>query len=160
MKRILCILLTAVLLLGLASCASLPAAERRIRKRAHVDIDLAGCRIEKETDTHGGFFGDGEYLLVLDCGGNEEKILAQTREWSVFPLSDGLQEVLYEWGSGERNEIPRISSGAWFFYDRFPDTAAFDRHSDELLRARGAENFSLLLYDSDHGRLYYYEMDT
>lgn len=162
MKKLLCILLACMMLFVLSSCASLSKAERQIRKRADIDLDLAGCRIERETDTHGGFLGDGEYLLVLDCSGNEEKILAQIGEWQGFPLSDNLQTVMYDgWKLAESNGIPQISSGKWYFYDRFADeSAALDRHSDASLLTRPAENFSLLLYDSDSSRLYYYEMDT
>ena len=161
MKRILCLILAAVLLLGLSACGALSKAERQIGKRASIDLDLSGCRVERETDTHGGFLGDGEYLLVLDCSGNEEKLLAQTGGWADFPLSDSLQTVMYgEWELAERNGIPEISSGKWCFYDRFADSAAFDRRSDARLLTRPAENFSLLLYDSEHSRLYYFEMDT
>ncbi len=159
-KKALYILLAAMCLIGLASCASVSKAERRIRNGAHVDLDLTGCRIEKEHDTHGGFLGDGEYLLVLDCSGKEEKILAQTGGWSALPLSETLRETLYEWGPADRNIPPEISSGVWYFYDRFADETAFDRRSDARLLSRPAENYSLLMYDSDTGRLYYYEMDT
>ena len=103
-KKALCTLLAAICLIGLAACASLSKAERRIQKSAHIDLDLSGCKIERETDTHGGFLGDGEYLLVLDCSGKEEMILAQTNGWSAFPLSENLQEALYEWGAGRTND--------------------------------------------------------
>ena len=160
MKKLLSMLLACIMLLGLTSCASLSKAERRIRKGAQIDLDLSGCRIEKENDTHGGFLGDGEYVLVLDCSGNEEKILAQTGEWPAFPLSENLRELLYDWKIAERNDIPQFSRGRWYFYDRFADSGDFDRNSDERLLTRPAENFSLLLYDAEHSRLYYFEMDT
>ncbi len=160
MKKAICIFLALLMALGLASCSSLSKQERRISKGAGVELDLSGCRIEQETDTHGGFLGDGEYLLVIDCGGKEEKLLAQTGAWSALPLSKNLQEIVYEWGLTERNTPPRIENGVWLFYDRFSDTDGFDRHSDERLTSRPAQNFSLLIYDSDRSRLYYYEMDT
>ena len=160
MKKAICIFLALLLALGLASCSSLSKQERRISKGAGVELDLSGCRIEREIDTHGGFLGDGEYLLVIDCGGKEDKLLAQTRDWSALPLSKNLQEVLHEWGPTERNTPPRIENGVWLFYDRFSDTDGFDRRSDERLTSRPAQNFSLLIYDSDRSRLYYYEMDT
>ena len=59
LNRLLCILLAIALALGLASCSSLSKQERRISKGAGVDLDLSGCRVEQETDTHGGFLGDG-----------------------------------------------------------------------------------------------------
>lgn len=160
MKKAICIFLALFLALGLASCSSLSKQERRIGKGMGVELDLSGCRIEQETDTHGGFLGDGEYLLVIDCGGKEDKLLAQTRDWSALPLSKNLQEVMHEWGPTERNTPPRIENGVWLFYDRFSDTDGFDRRSDERLTSRPAQNFSLLIYDSDHSRLYYYELDT
>ena len=160
MKRILCILLAGMMLLGLAGCGALSKAERSIKKRAGLDLDLSGCRVVSESDTHGGFLGDGEYLLVLDCGGSEEKLLAQTGEWPAFPFSDNVRTVLYDWGVAERNGIPAISEGRWYFYDRFADDSAFDRRSDAHLLNRPAENFSLLLYDTEQSTLYYFEMDT
>lgn len=160
MKRVLCGFLAVIMLLCLTACGAVSKAERRIQKGARVSLDLSGCRIEQETDTHGGFLGDGEYLLVLDCSGNEEKILAHTGEWQVFPMSENLRELLYGWGIAERNGIPQVSSGKWYFYDRFSDATSFDRNSDERLLSRPAENFSLLLYDSENSRLYYFEMDT
>ena len=160
MKRILCLILAAVLLLGLAGCGALGKAERQLKKRVGLDLDLSGCRVVTETDTHGGFLGDGEYLLVLDCSGSEEKILAQTGGWSPLPLSDGVRTVLYDWGVAERYGIPAIDSGVWYFWDRFPDEIALDRRSDARLLERPAENFSLLIYDTEHSRLYYFEMDT
>lgn len=160
MKRVLCILLAGALLLALAGCGALSKAERQIKKRAGLDLDLSGCRVVSETDTHGGFLGDGEYLLVLDCSGSEEKLIAQTGGWSTFPLSENVRTVLYDWGVAEQYGIPEIGGGAWYFRDRFADDAALDRRSDALLLSRPAVNFSLLLYDADHSRLYYFEMDT
>ena len=160
MKRILCGFLAVIMLLCLTACGAVSKAERRIQSGARMDLDLSGCRIERENDTHGGFLGDGEYLLVLDCAGAEEKILAQTGEWQALPLSENLRELLYGWGIAERNGIPRIISGKWRFYDRFADEEAFDRSSDARLLSRPAENFSLLLYDAENSRLYYFEMDT
>ncbi len=159
-KKALCIFLAVIWMISLASCGGLSQAERRIQKHAHVELDLSGCRIEQETDTHGGFLGDGEYLLVLDCGGKEEKLLAQTGGWCALPLSENLREALYEWGPAERNIPPEISRGVWYFYDRFAGESAFDRRSDAQLLSRPAENYSLLMYDFDTSRLYYYELDT
>ena len=160
MKRVLCILLAGAMLLGLAGCGALSKAERQIKKKTGVDLDLSGCRVVSETDSHGGFLGDGEYLLVLDCSGSGEKLPAQIGGWPALPLSDNIRTALYDWGVAERNGIPEIRSGKWYFYDRFADSTAFDRTSDARLLTRPAENFSLLLYDSEQSTLYYYEMDT
>ena len=159
MKRILCLLLAGALLC-LAGCGSLSKAERNIKKRTGVGLDLSGCRVVSEKDSHGGFLGDGEYLLVLDCSGSEDKLLAQTGDWSDLPLSDNIRTVLYDWGVAENCGMPAVSEGRWYFYDRFADDAALDRRSDAKLLSRPAENFSLLLYDSGNSILYYFEMDT
>ena len=156
-----CLALACVMLIGLTSCSSVTKAERRMKKKTDLDIDLSGCVIETETDTHAAM-GDGEYLLVLSCVGNEPEILKQIRDWQSFPLSVSLQTVLYEREKlAERYGIPQIENGAWYFYDRHSEAAA-DRHSDEELLSfsRGAENFSLVMYDADNGRLYYFERDT
>ena len=160
MKRFLCIILTGLLLLGLAGCGAISKAQRTIQKRTGLDLELSGCRILSETDTHGGFLGDGETLLVLDCSGSEDKILAQTGGWPDLPLSENIQTVLYDWGVAEKYAIPAIRKGKWYFYDRFADDVALDRRSDARLLSRPAENFSLLLFDSENSILYYFEMDT
>ena len=159
-RKAICLILTGVLLTGLVSCSPAAGAKRRIRRKTDLEIDLSGCRIEEEKDTHAAM-GDGEYLLVIDCGENGADMREQTREWREFPLSGELQAVMVEEGAAERNGIPEIGTGAWYFYDRHP-AAAGDRHSENglLSFSRCSRNFSLVLYDAENERLYYYESDT
>lgn len=159
LKKTACLVLAGMILIGLLSCASLSKFERRMKKMTDLDIDVSGCRITEEKDTHAAM-GDGEYLLILDCKGHEESILEQTREWAELPMTSNLQAVMSRGGRlSEQYGIPQIGKGVWYYYDRYPD-AVHDKHSDEALLTRPAQNFTLILYDSENSMLYFYECDT
>ena len=145
-------------MLSLCSCSPVSKFSRRTKRNAGAGIDVSGCRVERETDTT-GWFGDGEYLIVFDCGGSEEKILDQVRGWNGFPLTEGLREAVYASGLAGAYGIPEIGRGAWLFYDRFPG-GTDDRRSDGKLLSRPARDYTLVMYDADGGKLYYLESDT
>ena len=158
-KKALAVLLAAALLPLLPSCSDLSKLEQRMKK-SEIALDLSGCKLEKETDTH-GWMGDGESLAVLDCAGAEASMREQTKGWADLPLSINLQSVICDGTDSLRNELPTITDGKWAFYDRYPDSEPFDRHSDEKLAAFSrAKNFTLVLYDAENAKLYYYELDT
>ena len=51
-------------------------------KRNHFIKDTFGFnkkefKVLKETDSHRGFHGDGDYVLILDCSENKEKVLRE-----------------------------------------------------------------------------------
>ncbi len=158
-KKTLLIILAAVLVIGIVSFLYFTKQERRINRHTDLDIDISGCKILEEKDTHSAM-SDGEYLLVLDCGGEEEKMLEQTRRWQALPMGSELQSLTgRKAGLWEKYGVLQAEKGAWYFYDRFPG-AIKDRHSDEGLLSRPAMNFSLLFYDYENSRLLYYECDT
>ena len=121
----------------------------------------------EESDTHGGFLGDGLYVLTLDCAQNRDKALATVSTWKTLPLSENLQLMLY---GGERNGtiygydlaqeagIPQIDNGWYRFEDRHDQSK--DPADDTELFGRFSYNFSLAIYDADADRLYYLEFDT
>ena len=121
----------------------------------------------EESDTHGGFLGDGLYVLTLDCAQNRDKALATVSTWKTLPLSENLQLMLY---GGERNGtiygydlaqeagIPQIDNGWYRFEDRHDQSK--DPADDTTLFNRFSYNFSLAIYDADADRLYYLEFDT
>ena len=120
-----------------------------------------------EEDTHGGFRGDGDYYLILDCSGNVEAALNIIEDWKPLPLSENLELLLYggvkdgvSYGYNlcEKAHIPIIQNGYYRFEDR--NSEAENVEDDSELLSRGSFNFSLALYDSDTNLFYYFEFDT
>ncbi len=75
-------------------------------KRNHFMKDTFGFnkkefKVLKETDSHRGFHGDGDYVLILDCSENIEKALEYTKEWKSLPLTENLQLLMY---GGEKED--------------------------------------------------------
>lgn len=157
MKRAV-ILLLMVLLLNDSGCA----AQEEIFGLSPQDFTVVA-----ESDSHGGFLGDGLYVLTLDCAQNRDKALATVSTWKTLPLSENLQLMLY---GGERNGtiygydlaqeagIPQIDNGWYRFEDRHDQSK--DPADDTALFNRFSYNFSLAIYDADADRLYYLEFDT
>ena len=120
--------------------------------------------VVEENDTHGGFHGDGTYLLVLDCSKKKELAMELVKGWKEFPLSENLNTVLY--GSStrgalllkEEGSIPIIMNGYYYFCDR--NSESTDSGDDTDLLSRNSYNFTLAIYDSDTNRFYYMEFDT
>lgn len=122
--------------------------------------------VVREEDTHGGFLGDGTYLLVLDCAANREQAREKVGTWRELPLSEDLELMMY---GGERNGtryygshlegfLPEIENGWYCFRDRHDKST--DSTDDSQLWGRGSFNFSLAVYDADTDWLYVIELDT
>lgn len=119
-----------------------------------------------QTDSHGGFHGDGLHVLVLDCAQNREKALETVEGWNSLPLSEPLRLMMYGGEKdgvvygylGEKNLLPEIENGFYRFEDRHDQSR--DPADDTSLLSRASFNFSLAVYDADTDRLYYFEMDT
>jgi hypothetical protein len=122
----------------------------------------------EESDTHGGFHGDGYYYLILDCSENREQAMELIEDWKQLPLTENLQIIMY---GGEKDGIsyapklpeeahwPIISNGVYKFVDRYSEFVA-DRSDDAKLFDRHSYNFSVAVYDFDTDKLYYFEFDT
>ena len=119
-----------------------------------------------ESDSHGGFLGDGLYALVLDCGQNRDRALETVEDWRSLPLSEPLRLMMYGGEKngvvygylGEENLLPEIENGWYFFEDRHSEST--DPADDAPLLDRYSFNFSLAVYDADTDILYYFELDT
>lgn len=117
-----------------------------------------------ETDSHGGFHGDGTYFLILDCSKNKELSMKLVKDWKVLPLTENLHTILYgndTYGAlllEEEGSIPVISNGYYYFYDRHSESIDFS--DDTELLHRYSYNFTLAIYDSDTDIMYYVEFDT
>ena len=152
MKRAV-ILLLMLLLLNDSGCA----AQEEIFGLSPQDFTVVA-----ESDSHGGFLGDGLYVLTLDCAQNRDKALETVSVWNALPLSENLQLMLYgtDYTDGLAQEagIPQIDNGWYRFEDRHDQSK--DPADDTALFNRFSYNFSLAIYDADADRLYYLEFDT
>lgn len=135
--------------------------------KKEIDLDISNCNILLNNDTHGGFLGDGEYIVKADCSNNSKDILSQITNWNEFPLSKNLRLIMYGGYKGdmyygyelaEKNGIPEIENGYYLFIDRHDGVT--DEHSDKDLFSRYSFNFTIAFYDLDTNYFYYYEFDT
>ncbi|MBQ8000311.1 MAG: hypothetical protein IJ298_03730 [Ruminococcus sp.] len=153
MKRMISVLLIIVLCLSVSGCLQ--------REQTYFGFDKEEFTIVKETDTHGGFLGDGEYYFVLDCSANAQKARELVSGWKKLPLSDNITHFMpsdeHEDGS-YYYRFPEINNGVYLFYDRHYE--AVDPYSDADYQNRHSVNYSIAVYDYDTERLYYYEHDT
>lgn len=129
-----------------------------------IEIDIEKCNVEIESDTHGGFFGDGDYFAKINCSDKENH--DDFYNWKPMPLSDSLKKAM---GMSqcddeecltifEKYSIPEINNGYYYFLDRHSEL--IDKHDDANLNNRDSMNFSLAIYDADNKIIYFYEMDT
>ena len=135
-----------------------------------VEIDIKGCRVKENIDTH--FIADGEVYITLDCSNKSKYISKQISNWNKLPLSDNLKielyggyedESTYRTGILEDNEdytMPVISNGYYYFVDKQNKEA--EKHSDKYLLDddRYSFNYYIAIYDIDTNKLYYIEDDT
>lgn len=162
MKKIFSLMVCLAVLLSGTGCSNGPSAQGDYFGFSKKDFILI-----EESDTHGGFHGDGWYRLILDCSENREQALENVSSWKKFPLSENLDLLLYGgekdgvtygYHLAEKAKIPGIKNGYYRFYDRHSES--MDRSDDSELLDRYSFNFSLAVYDSDTDRLYYFEFDT
>ena len=125
------------------------------------------CVLVSQTDSHGGFHGDGTYAAIYDCSENKEYVLGIVDKWNKLPLTENLELIMY---GGEKDGesyaynladdagFPEVSNGYYFFCDRHSESV--NRDSDEDLFNRYSFNFSIAIYDTDNDILYYIREDT
>lgn len=130
-------------------------------------FDPSAFSVVEERDTHGGFLGDGDYYLILDCSSNADEARKIIEDWKPLPLSENLQLIMY---GGEKNGVqygydlaqnaqwPRIEHGCYQFADRHSESKNPD--DDSELFDRYSFNFEIAIYDLDSDYLYYYRFDT
>lgn len=130
----------------------------------YIETKIGKCELVREINTHGGFLGDGDYFIELNCSKLDDTEIKIN--WKKLPVSEELQkplELKQCRGDGckdiyERYNIPNIENGYYYFYDRHSDTTNY--RNEELINERSSYNFSVGLYDVDHKTLYFYELDT
>lgn len=161
MKKLYLSIIGIILILSFAACSI------KQEDSDYFGFDKKNFTVVEETDHHGGFHGDGKYLLVLDCSENKERASSVLSGWNKLPLSENLDLIMYggrkngvsyAFHLAEEANIPKIEHGYYYFCDRH--SMSKDSRDDAELLDRHSFNFSLGLYDSDADRMYYYEFDT
>lgn len=130
----------------------------------NIEIDNDSCKIVRESESHGGFLGDGDYFVKIICNDfNYDKL---SNHWKELPLSKSLQEVIdMKWCDSrecmnlyEKYNISPITNGYYYFIDRHSESK--NKYDDTNLNNRSSWNFTLGIIDKDSNSIYYYELDT
>ncbi len=158
MKKVLYVVCAIALIASLCGCAA---------KDPYFGFTKQDFTVVEENDTHGGFLGDGEYYLIMDCSDNTEKALENIEGWNKLPLSENLELAMfggekdgetYGYMLSEHAHMPKIENGYYFFEDRFD--GAENPNDDSELLSRYSFNFSLAVYDCDTNIFYFFAFDT
>ncbi len=164
MKR--CVALAVLLLFSLSGCCFFlnDFEEPAALVARETGMELPRCAVIQATDTHGGFLGDGDTLIILHFEGEARERLERelADAWEALPLPQSLYEVVYEHRNlvpiptdSAEEGFPQITGGYWYFDDRQSES-----NDPAALLSRNSCNFTLALYDCDTARLYYIEVDT
>ena len=141
-----------------------------------LEIDASGGEVVSGEDSHGGFHGDGTTCVILqfEDGAIEEQI-KESGDWKAFPLEETVQALVYgvtrtnEDGSAtesigpyltdEEGEplVPEIEEGYYRLIDR---QAEEGKATGADILHRASLNFTIGLYDTEKGILYFCELDT
>lgn len=150
------LLIPLLLLLLLCGCTT-PDPLARVSEA--IGLDVTGGELLTDTDTHGGFHGDGSAVLHIAVPGLKQP---DDPHWHDLPMTLNVHAALY--GSDTlgplfpEGSVPEVENGFWFFRDRH--TQAANTADDTDLHSRSSWNFTVAVYDADTGTLYYLELDT
>lgn len=157
----------ALVLLAAAGCGLFLWWTRPVGELSHLlGVDLAQGTLVEETDTHGGFQGDGERQVTFSFAGHDlAPVLAQTQGWQPLPLPETLSAALYGRCEGNTQigpylsgSLPEVTQGYFWFQDRYPQGEGSEDPTGLL--DRSSVNFTAALYDAQSQMLYYIEVDT
>ena len=163
----------AALALLLAGCGRQTLQDKAAEA---LGLDLSAGTVLAESDTHGGFHGDGAACLKLAfADGALAEAIAADPAWSPLPLSDTATALVWgltteqdgtsmTWGpyltgdDGQPLVDPAVETGWYRLIDRHSEAA--DPADESGVLGRGSLNFTLALYDADRNELYYMTLDT
>ncbi len=116
-------------------------------------------------DSHAGFHGDGEALVILEFAEDDELVrsIEENIHWRALPMNEA--ERLLAYGPvvegllpEAENLLPDVEEGWYRLIDRHH--LAGDEADAERMMERYSYNFTLGVYDAAWKRLYYVELDT
>ena len=178
-RRKICLLMTATLALliaGLGFYAGWKQGERAEHSEK-TGLSLRHARLISETDTHGGFHGDGLALFVY--GLEDDSMLEEIKnspEWKSLPFGKMEEVFLYGVHAVEEDGMER-QDGPYFVFNNQREpivpriengfVKVIDRHSEgngqtdcETIFERASINLTVMIYDTDEKLLYICDMDT
>ena len=138
-------------------------------QRTVLGINISNGTIITDTDSHGGFHGDG--ITFLEVAFEDDSCLNQIKgnsSWKQLPVSYPVDALLYGTQNGSssigpyvteggKKLFPKAETGYYYFKDRH--TGAGGQGSKDVVN-RHSFNFTVALYDEDTQTLYYCEFDT
>lgn len=166
MKKVMKVMLVALMVLVPCNgCIEKKSDEQYVSKQ--LDLTLPAVENIESSDTHGGFHGDGYYVVKMEfdkqSGEDLLKCIENMEKWKALPLEEPLELLMYGGSKGGSSYaykfatqagIPKIEEGYYLFLDRQQE------NQGTSLLYRASFNFSLAMYDSRGHVLYYYEIDT
>lgn len=117
--------------------------------------EISQGQVLEHWDDHGGFHGDGSTFVKIKAAVQ----IPESKFWHPLPAPENIAKALsFCKDDNGLREIPEVENGFWFFRDRH--TQSMDPASCAAIHQRGSWNFTLAVYDTDTGTLYYFEFDT
>lgn len=136
-----------------------------------IGVDVSAGEVISESDTHGGFHGDGDRVIEIQFTDTSfSDRLKDNEEWKAMPLTENLTALVYglhtETSSigpmihSEDNVpvVPEVENGYYYFRDRHSQST--DPKDDTNILSRASYNFTMAIFDADANILYYLELDT
>lgn len=161
----------AALSAAASGLVELPGDHSTLRKYSEqLESDLSGGELLSESDSHGGFHGDGVTITAIRFNGDEfAQRTAASEGWKPLPMDETSQALAYgceidgcfcgpylKDDATDEVLLPEITNGCYRLIDRQTDAAA----SEQGILDRSSLNFTLAVYDADCQTLYICEMDT
>jgi len=145
-KTLALILLLALLLCG---CGGKDTPQEKVGNS--LGFDLSGAELMSESDTHGGFHGDGMSIIVLRP--ENVPIDLENREgWHKLPVSKDCPGWWWAYAT-----LPaEVEDGYWYFYDRHRE--AVDPYDYSAATGHKSQNYTMAIYRG--GFLQYLEYDS
>lgn len=168
-KRIFSVVVVAALALVLGVALSPQKDDIPETQRTVLGINISNATIITDTDSHGGFHGDGITFLVVEF--EDDSCLNQIKgnsSWKQLPVNYPVDALLYGTQSGSsfigpyvteggKKLFPKAETGYYYFKDRHTGTGG---QGNKDVVNRHSFNFTVALYDEDTQTLYYCEFDT
>lgn len=152
MKKYLLCAFTFVLVFGLSSCFKSDPVSI-FSKRS--EIDFTSGKIISDSDSHGGFHGDGSSQVEVYLEDEEvEEKMESSAKWKQLPFEASIA-VFFDGLYDETIDLPAIENGYYYFLDRHLEST-----DDSVFVSRISYNFTMGIYDSDNKTLYIIEYDS
>ena len=114
--------------------------------RENLDINIKPYQVEFHEDTHGGFHGDGEEIIIFNP--TAEQIEKIQSEWKKTPVDSGIASLI----------SPEMGYNGLELTKYIPKTDGFWFYKNRNSEAVYSHNFSFAFFDGE--KVFYYELDT